>query len=371
MQLPLRTFTSLVQDMAAGVQSASSQVLDLTVGSTLRAILESSASAGLWMQWLILQVLQMTRAATSSSTDLDSWMADFSLARLPSTLASGLVTFSRFNTSAPALVPLGTLVKTVDGSQSFAVTADFALGSFSQPSNGYILPAGVASLDLPVTASTPGSAGNVQAGSISVLASALAGVDTVSNAAAFQNGMDAESDQNFRLRFQSFLSSRSRATLGAIQFAIMGVQQGLNYAIQENQSAAGAPLPGNFLVYIDDGSGYPSNQLLTHVYQAIDAVRPVGSTFAVFPPAVISASVSLTVSAPNKPAVAPKIVNALSGFINALPLGAPLPLTRVAQIAYDSDLSIANVTNILVNGSAQDVVVPASGVIKAGAILVN
>lgn len=47
MQLSLRDFTSLVQGMAATVQSASEQALDLTVGSTLRAILEANASVGL------------------------------------------------------------------------------------------------------------------------------------------------------------------------------------------------------------------------------------------------------------------------------------------------------------------------------------
>ncbi len=88
MQLSLQTFTTLVQGMAAAVQAAAAQLLDLTVGSTLRAILEATASIALWMQWLILQVLQMTRAATSSGADLDSWMADFSLTRLPARPAS-------------------------------------------------------------------------------------------------------------------------------------------------------------------------------------------------------------------------------------------------------------------------------------------
>ena len=69
MQLPLQTFTSLVQGMAAAVQAASAQIFDLTIGSTLRAILEATASIGLWMQWLILQVLRMTRAATSNGPD--------------------------------------------------------------------------------------------------------------------------------------------------------------------------------------------------------------------------------------------------------------------------------------------------------------
>ena len=68
--------------MAAAVQAAATQLLDLTVGSTLRAVLEANASVCLWMQWLILQVLRTTRAATSTGADLDSWMADLSLTPL-------------------------------------------------------------------------------------------------------------------------------------------------------------------------------------------------------------------------------------------------------------------------------------------------
>ena len=53
---PSETFSALVQSMAAAVQASAAQLLDLTVGSTLRAVLEANASIGLWMQWLILQV---------------------------------------------------------------------------------------------------------------------------------------------------------------------------------------------------------------------------------------------------------------------------------------------------------------------------
>src|SRR5690348_5359863 len=143
MQLSLQTFTSLVQNMAAAVQSAASQLLDLTVGSTLRAVIEANASIALWMQWLILQVLQSTRAATSTGADLDSWMADFSLSRLPATAARGTVTLSRYTPLGPALVPVGALVRTADGLQTFAVIADASNPAWNKAANGYALAAGV------------------------------------------------------------------------------------------------------------------------------------------------------------------------------------------------------------------------------------
>src|SRR5271165_5580926 len=96
MQLQLQSFNTLVQNMAATVQAAATGLIDLTVGSTLRATLEASASIALWMHWLILLLLQTTRAATSTNSDLDTWMADFSLLRLAASFAVGTVTFARF-----------------------------------------------------------------------------------------------------------------------------------------------------------------------------------------------------------------------------------------------------------------------------------
>ena len=276
MQLSLRSFNALVQSMAAAVEASATQLLDLTAGSTLRAVLEANASIGLWMQWLTLQVLRTTRAATSDGADLDSWMADLTLTRLPAVAATGSVTFSRFTPDMSALIPAGALIRTADGTQTFAVSVDTTKSSWSSTSNGYVVAAGVASLDLPVIALTPGSAGNVQGGTISLLASALPGIDSVSNLTTLQNGLDAESDDAFRDRFHNFIASRSRATPLAVGYAISSIQQGLNYTIQENPDPSGQPRMGSFVVTVDDGSGSPSTALLSTVQSAIDAVRPVG-----------------------------------------------------------------------------------------------
>jgi uncharacterized phage protein gp47/JayE len=374
MQLSLRSFSTLVQSMAAAVEASTTQLLDLTVGSALRAILEAHASVGLWMQWLILQVLQTTRAGTSTGADLDSWMADMTLTRLPATPATGTVTFSRFTPGMTALIPAGAMVKTVDGSQAFVVTADTIQPSWSAASNGYILPTGVPSIDVPVAAQVAGSTGNVQPGAISMLASAIPGVDSVINSIAFQNALDAESDDDFRARFRNFLASRSRATTLAVGYAISGIQQGLNYSIVENVDPSGQPRMGSFVVSVDDGSGSPATTLLTVVQAAIDAIRPVGSIFAVQPPTITQAAVSLTIAVADGTAKAPvqaQVADAIGTYIDNLSIGAALPLTKLAQIAYSASPSVINVTGLTVNGANADITVSAFGVIKAGLIAVN
>jgi len=374
MQLQLQTFTTLVSNAAAAVQGAASQLLDLTVGSTLRAVLEANASVALWLQWLILQVLQMTRAATSAGADLDTWMADFSVTRLPAVAASGTVTFSRFAAVSSALIPDGTDVRTADGTETFTIYADPTNAAYSSAQNGYLIAAGIASLDVPVAAVTAGSAGNVQAGAVSLIVAALPGVDTVVNAAPFQNGLDAESDAALRARFQNFLASLSRATTTAVGYAIASIQQGMQYTIQENVVPDGTPTMGCFVVTVDDGTGNPPSTLLTTVANAVEAVRPVGSSYTVQAVTVTPATISLTVAVTPgavHATVAPIVAAAVTLYVNTLPVGAPLPWSRLAQVAYDASPQVANVTAVLLNAATADLAPPPSGVVKTTSVTVN
>jgi uncharacterized phage protein gp47/JayE len=374
MQLQLRSFDRIVAAGAAAVQGAAQQALDLSVGSVLRAILEANAGLGLWLQWLVLLVLQTTRAATSSAGDLDTWVADFGLSRLPASVATGAVTFARFAPVSSALIRVGTIVRTADSNRNFAVSLDPANAAWTAAQNGYLLAAGVASLTVPVTAATAGSAGNVQAGTISLIAAAIPGVDTVNNPTPTAGGLDAESDDALRMRFAGYINTRSRATTQAIGNAIASVQQGLQYTIQENVSQSGAPQPGCFVVTVDDGTGAPSAALLSQVATAIEAVRPLGVIWTVVAPVVTTASVSLaiaTASGTSHSATAAIVAAAIAAYIDALPVGAVLPWSRLAQIAYDTSPAVTNVGSVLLNGGSADVVPTANGVVKAGTVVVT
>lgn len=372
MQLQLQDFTMLVRNMAASVQGSARALIDLTTGSVLRAILEANASVALWLQWLIVQVLAQTRAATSTGTDLDTWVADFSLLRLPAQPALTTAIFSRITPGFPASIPVGTQVKTADTTQTFSVLPDTGNPAYDPATNTYNLAAASTSIALPVQAQIPGSAGNVQAGLIAMLATAIPGVDTVTNPLQAQGGIDAEADAALRARFANFIDSRSRATPAAIAFTIDSLRQGLSHVITENTSPSGAAVPGTFIVTIDDGSGSPPASLISTVASAVDAVRPIGTQFFVMPPIVLTPTISLTiaVSDSNKPASQAAVAAAINGYIATLPIGASLPVSRVAAIAYGAAANITNVSNVTINDAADLVPLP-TGVIRPGIVAVN
>ncbi len=372
MQLALQDFTTLVRTMSAGVQGSARILLDLTTGSVLRAILEANASIALWLQWLIVQVLAATRAATSTGADLDSWVADFGLVRLPAQPAFTTIVFSRITPGLPASIPAGAQVKTADTTITFAVLPDPTNPAYSAATASFAVPAAAASITLTAQATTVGSIGNIQPGAISLLATAMPGIDAVTNPNVAAGGMDAEPDAALRTRFGNFIDSRSRATPAAIGFAIQSLQQGLTYVLAENADPSGATLPGFFTVTVDDGSGTPPATLIAAVAAALDAVRPVGTQLAVQPPTLLIANVALTIatSVASHAAAQANVAAALQAYIAGLPIGAPLPITRVAAVAYAADATVTNITGLTINAAA-DLVPAASGIIRPGTITVN
>jgi len=359
MNLPTRSFTDIVRDMSAAITVSTGRLVDMSVGSILRAIIESNAAIVLWVQWLTLLTLQTTRAATSSGQDLDSWMADFSLTRLSAVTASGTATFLRYSGATAAYVPLGTVIKTIDGSVSFTVTSEVSNPTWQPALRSYLMAPGVMAIDLPIAASAAGGSGNVLSNTITILASPVVGIDKINNLAATSGGGDPESDAAFRIRFSGFFATRSRATIDAIGYAVSLVQSGLKFVIQENVDASGNARLGNILIIVDDGSGSISDAMLKSISSSIELVRPVGTTFSVQPAQIVQVQVSFALTLPQGLAasdIRDQLQRALEGYVQSLPIGSSLSITRVSQLVYQTDSRIINISSVLVNSQETDLI---------------
>lgn len=374
----LLNFSTMVGNAAAACQAACSKLLNLAVGSVTRSILEASGSVALWIQYLIVGIWLSERLSTSTAGDVDSFVGDFGLVRLPSVAAVGTVTLTRYTASISALiVPYfnsdgsinanGVQVLTADLSQTFGVVTTTSLGTWNPTLGGYLLIAGNYSIDVPVQAIVPGSAGNVQANSVSLITVGVPGIDFVNNATVFSNGEDAESDAALKARFAVFIATRAEATLSAVEAAITSVQQGLSYGIIENTTPSGTSEPGFFTVTVDDGTGNPPTSVLNAVYAAINAVRPIGSIFTVQPPTVLTASVSMTITAASgylKSTLQGQVAAAIEVYINALGIGAAMSYTRLAALAYGVT-GVSAVSSVLLNGATSDIGGGPTQVVKA------
>jgi uncharacterized phage protein gp47/JayE len=379
MQLQLLNFPALVSLGAAAAQKACKKLLNLTTGSVTRSVIEASGSLAMWIQYLIVQIWLGSRLSTSAGADVDTYVGDFTLTREPAVAATGIVTLSRptpgfaalikpyFNVDGTTNTTDGVQVITVDRVQSFGVTVDTANTAWNAGLGGYFVAANVLSVDVPVKAIVAGSAGNVQAGTISLLTVGVPGIDTVTNGAVFSNGVDAETDDALKERFRSFIATRARATIAAVQEAISSVQQGLTDAIIENTLPTGETRIGFFTVTIDDGSGAPTDALINAVAVAIDQVRPIGSVFSVRAPAVIFANVNMTIDAAagfSKATLQGNVSSAIQTFINGLGIGQKLSYTRLPALAFGV-AGVSNVSNVLLNGGTADIGGGPTQVVKA------
>lgn len=371
--LNIKDFTTLVRDQVTAIQGRAAGLVDFTIGSLLRACAESNASILQWLQQLIVTLLATTRASTSSGPDLDSWMADFGFYRLSASFSTGSVTYSRFTPTVSALIPIGSIVGSTDGSQQYTVTIDTTNVMYDAGLGGYLIPAGTASATVPVMASTAGAAGNALIGTVTVIVGSISGIDTVTNLAVFAGGVDQEEDSPFRARFVLWVQSLSKGTKAAIEYALSSMQQGVSYTLTENQDYSGNLLYGYFYAVVDDGSGAPPGSFLVTAGAAIESARAFTTRHGVFPPVLVTANVGMTIATDSTvvhSVVVAQVVAAIQAYISSLALGQILPYTQLAAVAYGVTPAITNVSAVLLNSGTADLAATNKQVIRPGTVTV-
>jgi uncharacterized phage protein gp47/JayE len=251
---------------------------------------------------------------------------------------------------------VGATVQTSDGSQNFTVTADTTNTSYSSSLNGYTLPAAVATIAVPVVNTVKGAAGNVQAGTISVMTSPVTGIDYVINNAPFTNGADQESDSSLKARFAAYILGLSRGDYFGLAASIDGAEVNIQWTLTECYNFDGSTRLGYFFVVADDGSGSPSPAFLAQVLAAAVAVRPLGTQCQVFAPTILSANVLMQITTAAGYAhntVVAAVIAAITANINALGLGNPLPYSILSSWAYQVT-GVTQVSGIFLNSLSGD-----------------
>jgi hypothetical protein len=94
----------------------------------------------------------------------------------------------------------------------------------------------------------------------------------------------------------------------------------------------------------------------------------------VFPPTLITATIAMTIKVAAgyvATVVSAEVQAAISTYVDALPLGTPLPFTRLAQLAYDASPGVQNVSAVTLNSGTSDLAATSQQEIKAGTITVT
>ena len=306
---------------------------------------------------LYVQADWVTRQAfpqTAEGEYLDYHAQLRSLERKPALPAQGTVRFTAGEAAqSDRSIPQGTVCMTA-GLVRFATT------------QAAVLPAGELTVDVPVQALEPGTAGNVSAQTVVSMAVAPMGIASCTNPKAFAGGADGEGDEELRARI---LDTFRRLPNGA---NAAFYEQG---ALSFDQVAAAAVIPkprglGSVDVIVSTLAGTPGEELLEQLQDYFEQRREIAVDVQVKAPTPVTVNVAVQVKAKggwDKTQVLDQVEEALEGWFDGKLLGQDVLLARLGSLIYGCD----GVENYAVSAPAADLAVDADELPVLGTLSVE
>lgn len=366
----IRSFDQIMADMTAYILANAPQITDLTPGSILRSFCEASAMS---IEELYVSVyLGFTRALQTVAPNI------FNFPMQTGTYASATVVFLASPAPSSAItIPIGTQVQTSAG-LVYTTTSQGTIASSETVSNL-----------VGVTANVVGAVYNVASGAINTMLTNVNGVSGVSNNATDYSGTtpavggtDAESEQSYQARFQSYIQGLAGSNLAGITTAALSVSGITSCSIVEEFppiTVGGIPNV-NAAVYVDNGSptGTPAS-LVAQVQSVINGngtssspgYRSAGVNVVAFAPAVVDQNFTLTITTTNDnvntTTLQNDVIAAITNYVNTLGVGDTIIFAEVIA----SVMSVFGVANVAFSEPTGDVTIPASEVGRTGTISVS
>ena len=306
---------------------------------------------------LYVQADWVTRQAfpqTAEGEYLDYHAQLRSLERKPALPAQGTVRFTAGEAAqSDRAIPEGTVCMTA-GLVRFATT------------QAAVLPAGELTVDVPVQALEPGTAGNVSAQTVVSMAVAPMGIASCTNPQAFAGGADGEGDEELRARI---LDTFRRLPNGA---NAAFYEQG---ALSFDQVAAATVIPrprgvGSVDVIAATLAGTPGEELLEQLQDYFDQRREIAVDVQVKAPTPVTVNVAVQVKAKggwDKTQVLDQVEGALEGWFDGKLLGQDVLLARLGSLIYGCD----GVENYAVSAPTADLAVDADELPVLGTLSVE
>lgn len=293
------------------VQGLAPEFTDFSEGS-IHDIIAGALSISLnEVSELVVSEFSKTFFDLAEGSDLDRLAVDHfgsTFARPDAVKSTGSITFSRSTNSGNVTIPAGTIVKTVKNSSGveirFSTDEELIMTGLSIVAN--------------ITAVVAGVSGNVSAGKITVLESALTDSSiTVNNISALAGGNESLTDAEYREFLKAKILSLAGATESAVKGAALSVsgvsmvalvtkeRVVIDYDIGNSQILAGSsyfriPYP---VLYVADENGNSSAGMIEQVRQAIFLVKACGVNIEVNGASAVMmnwvASITLNAGGPN------------------------------------------------------------------------
>jgi uncharacterized phage protein gp47/JayE len=204
---------------------------------------------------------------------------------------------------------------------------------------------GIWEADVPVRALTPGTAGNVYAGMITVMPQPLVGVEYVINREDILSGAEAESDEDLRDRAKHALEVAGKATLKSLEAGVRGVE-GVTCVLIEDMPDG---VPGVVKIVVDGGDE-------EEIKKVIEDIRAAGIRVEFLRPKPVYLDLSLTVALekgaePSK--VEAELESKVRGYISSLGIGEDVVFSRIIGAILSVD-GVYDILEVIIKAHRKD-----------------
>jgi len=281
--IPIKNFTELMDATKTRLRDLAFRITNLRAGGVFYTLLEMANQGLADLYSLLKDTMPQLYLDTATGDWLDLRAAEFEVYRKLAQKTQGTVTFGRNAAGGNVVIPAGTVVSTaVDryGEKlQYIVTTQAVLEGLE--------------VAVPVEAEFAGARYNVGAGQISQLVTFVAGVDYVTNAAAWitREGADDETDDSLRARAKG---KWSQLSVGGTRDAYIAWAQevpGVVVVRVDDQLPRGQ---GTVDAIITGSAGLPTQDLIDQVQARIDERKPLCADVLVIGPAPVTVDFDVT-----------------------------------------------------------------------------
>ncbi len=311
----METVETILERMRAAYEESAGFPADEAADIGIRLRVLAGEVFSLWnaLEWLKREAFP----STASGAQLDAHAMERGISRKEALPARGVLAFSRAEALDTDLaIPAGTVCAAQGGGVSFVTVEDA------------VLAAGTLSATAAAEAAVGGAGTNAAAGKVTVLVSAPAGVEAVTNPAAFTGGADAEDDEALRRRLLESYAHVSNGT-NAESYRQAALRCGGVASAAVKPRANGA---GTVAVYLGGQGETAAAAAVQAVKDQLEALREINVDVSVAAATEVEIPVSVYVK-PREPhtfeAAKSAVQEAVAAFFRRMAVGEPFYTARL------------------------------------------
>lgn len=331
MSFDKKNFSDIFGSMLADTRRRIPDLTDFEEGSVVRSLYESFAYELALLYEQLDLVYQAGFVDTAEGAHLDRVVAVLGIKRNEPDFATGVVTFNRDKgLNEELVIPIGTLVTTVENKNQ------------EPPKKAYLtseegrIPAGQTAVDVRIQAEARGKQMVADAETVIVMPLPVPGVKSIINRKPVRFlGRERETDDELRQRAKQALLASGRASVTAIETALLSMPGVRGVRVKEDFPKEGEP-PANarlgaIEIYVDGLNERNALQLR----ERLDQVRAAG-VYVVLKPAiaiqleaVLQIAVDPRIGMDERLRLETEVATAVAALINDLGMGQPLLFTQL------------------------------------------